>query len=46
MAPYVEELGPLPATEELGATGIALPISPVFGPEQAGEVVAALAGAA
>jgi dTDP-4-amino-4,6-dideoxygalactose transaminase len=46
MAPYVEELGPLPATEELGATGIALPISPVFGPEQADEVVAALAGAA
>ena len=46
MAPYVGELGPLPATEELGATGIALPISPVFGPEQAGEVVAALAEAA
>jgi dTDP-4-amino-4,6-dideoxygalactose transaminase len=46
MAPYVSGLAPLPATAELGATGIALPISPVFGPEQAAEVVAALAGAA
>jgi dTDP-4-amino-4,6-dideoxygalactose transaminase len=46
MAPYVSELGPLPVAEELGATGIALPISPVFGPEQAAEVVAGLAGAA
>jgi dTDP-4-amino-4,6-dideoxygalactose transaminase len=46
MAPYVDELGPLPATEELAATNIALPISPVFTEAQAGEVVSALAAAA
>jgi dTDP-4-amino-4,6-dideoxygalactose transaminase len=42
----VDELGPLPATEELAATNIALPISPVFTEAQAGEVVSALAAAA
>ena len=46
MAPYVGELGPLPVTEELAATNIALPISPVFTEAQAGEVVSALAAAA
>ena len=49
MAPYVEGPGPthpLPATEEIAATNIALPISPVLGSEQAREVVAALAAAA
>jgi dTDP-4-amino-4,6-dideoxygalactose transaminase len=45
MAPYVGELAPLPVTDELGATNIALPISPVFRAEQAQEVVAAIAGA-
>lgn len=45
MAPYVDGLGPLPVTEEIAATNIALPISPVFTDEQAREVVAALAGA-
>jgi dTDP-4-amino-4,6-dideoxygalactose transaminase len=45
MAPYVGDLGPLPVTDELGATNIALPISPVFTAEQAQEVVAAIAGA-
>ena len=46
MEPYVGELGPLPVTEELAATNIALPISPVFTEAQAGEVVAALAATA
>jgi dTDP-3-amino-3,4,6-trideoxy-alpha-D-glucose transaminase len=46
MAPYVDELGPLPVTDELSATNIALPISPVLTEAQAGEVVAALATAA
>jgi dTDP-4-amino-4,6-dideoxygalactose transaminase len=46
MEPYARELGPLPVTEELAATNIALPISPVFTEAQAGEVVAALATAA
>ncbi len=45
MAPFVADLGPLPATDELAAGNIALPISPVFGESQAREVVAALAGA-
>ena len=43
MAPYVDGIGPLPVTEEIAATNIALPISPVLSTEQAGEVVAALA---
>ena len=45
MAPYVAGLGPLPATAELAATNLALPISPVFSAEQAREVVTALAAA-
>jgi dTDP-4-amino-4,6-dideoxygalactose transaminase len=46
MAPYAPAAGALPVTDELGATNIALPISPVFGAAQAREVVAALADAA
>ncbi|MGA9860053.1 MAG: DegT/DnrJ/EryC1/StrS family aminotransferase [Solirubrobacteraceae bacterium] len=46
MTPFTEGLGPLPATEELAATNIALPISPVLGADQAREVVAAIAAAA
>jgi UDP-N-acetyl-3-dehydro-alpha-D-glucosamine 3-aminotranferase len=46
MAPYVAGLEPLPVTDELAATNIALPISPVLTEAQAGEVVAALDGAA
>jgi dTDP-3-amino-3,4,6-trideoxy-alpha-D-glucose transaminase len=46
MAPYVGDLGPLPVTDALAATNIALPISPVLTEAQAGEVVAALAEAA
>jgi dTDP-4-amino-4,6-dideoxygalactose transaminase len=45
MAPYVGDLGPLPVTDELGATNIALPISPVLTADQAREVVTAIAGA-
>jgi dTDP-4-amino-4,6-dideoxygalactose transaminase len=47
MAPYVDAGGmpSLPVTDELAADNIALPISPVLGPEQAAEVVAALAAA-
>jgi dTDP-4-amino-4,6-dideoxygalactose transaminase len=46
MAPFVNS-NPvqLPVTDRLGATNIALPISPVLGAEQAAEVVAALAAA-
>ena len=43
MAPYVNGLGELPVTDALGASNIALPISPVLGSGQAREVVAALA---
>jgi dTDP-4-amino-4,6-dideoxygalactose transaminase len=46
MAPYAPAAPALPVTDELAATNIALPISPVFGSGQAGEVVAALAAAA
>jgi dTDP-4-amino-4,6-dideoxygalactose transaminase len=45
MAPYVADLAPLPSTDALAASNIALPISPVLGAEQAREVVAAIAGA-
>ena len=45
MQPYRGEVA-LPVTEELAASNIALPISPVFTEAQAGEVVAALAEAA
>jgi dTDP-4-amino-4,6-dideoxygalactose transaminase len=43
MAPFVEGVGALPVTEEISATNIALPISPVLTEAQAREVVAALA---
>jgi len=46
MAPFVKGQGPLPVTDQLAATIIALPMSPVFTEAQAGEVVGALAGAA
>ena len=47
MAPYVpRRASPLPVTDALAATNIALPISPVLSAAQAGEVVAALAEAA
>jgi dTDP-4-amino-4,6-dideoxygalactose transaminase len=46
MAPFTADLTPLPVTERLAAQNIALPISPVFGEDQAREVVAAIAGAA
>ena len=48
MAPYVNRNGralELPVTDELSRTNLALPISPVFTPAQAAEVVAALASA-
>jgi UDP-N-acetyl-3-dehydro-alpha-D-glucosamine 3-aminotranferase len=46
MAPFVGSGRPdLPVTDRLGATNIALPISPVLDPEQAAEVVTALAAA-
>ncbi|MGH2916682.1 MAG: DegT/DnrJ/EryC1/StrS family aminotransferase [Solirubrobacteraceae bacterium] len=45
MAPYVVDLGALPATEQLAASNIALPISPVLSEAQAREVVAAIAAA-
>jgi dTDP-4-amino-4,6-dideoxygalactose transaminase len=45
MAPYVPDTLSLPVTDELSATNIALPISPVLSPAQAREVVSAIAGA-
>lgn len=45
MASFVGPGLTLPATDELSATNLALPISPVLGDEQAREVVAALAAA-
>jgi dTDP-4-amino-4,6-dideoxygalactose transaminase len=45
MAPYVRDLPRLPATDELAASNLALPISPVLREEQAQEVVAAVAAA-
>jgi dTDP-4-amino-4,6-dideoxygalactose transaminase len=44
MAPYAPA-DLLPVTERLAATNLALPISPVLGPEEAAEVVAAIAAA-
>jgi dTDP-4-amino-4,6-dideoxygalactose transaminase len=44
MAPFATG-AVLPVTDELAATNIALPISPVLGPAQAREVVAAIAAA-
>ncbi len=46
MAPYLEQGPPLPVTEELARTHLALPMSPVLGDEQAQEVFAAIAAAA
>jgi dTDP-4-amino-4,6-dideoxygalactose transaminase len=46
MARYAPGAGSLPVTDELAATNIALPISPVLARPQAQEVVAALAAAA
>ncbi|MBV9947383.1 MAG: DegT/DnrJ/EryC1/StrS family aminotransferase [Myxococcales bacterium] len=43
MAPYAAGPGSLPATDELSRTNLALPMSPVLSPEQAADVVAALA---
>jgi dTDP-4-amino-4,6-dideoxygalactose transaminase len=45
MEPYATDLGPLPVTDELAATNLALPISPVLSAEQAREVVDVVAGA-
>lgn len=46
LARYAPTADALPVCDELAATNIALPISPVLGAEQATEVVAALATAA
>ncbi|MBV9943529.1 MAG: DegT/DnrJ/EryC1/StrS family aminotransferase [Solirubrobacterales bacterium] len=43
MAPYAPSAGALPATDELARTNLALPMSPALGPDQAAQVVAALA---
>jgi dTDP-4-amino-4,6-dideoxygalactose transaminase len=46
MTPYAPRAdGVLPATEELAATNLALPMGPALAPEQAQEVVAALTAA-
>lgn len=42
MAPYAPPEGSLPATDELAATNLALPMGPTFSAEQVGEVVDAL----
>jgi dTDP-4-amino-4,6-dideoxygalactose transaminase len=47
MAPYAPAReDALPATDELARTNLALPMSPTLAPDQVGEVVAALTGAA
>lgn len=43
MAPYASDAVSLPTTDELARNNLALPMSPVLGPEQAREVVAAIA---
>jgi dTDP-4-amino-4,6-dideoxygalactose transaminase len=45
MAPYAVEVNRLPATDELAATNLALPMSPVLDQAMADEVVAAIANA-
>jgi dTDP-4-amino-4,6-dideoxygalactose transaminase len=45
MAPYAVGVGLLPATEELAARNLALPMSPSLTAESAEQVVAAIAGA-
>ena len=42
MAPYVTDITPLPATEALASTTLALPMSPSLGSAQAQEVAAAV----
>lgn len=44
MRSFAQGTPPLPGTEELAARNLALPISPVLGPEQARAVVEAVAG--
>jgi dTDP-4-amino-4,6-dideoxygalactose transaminase len=46
MAPYVGDGPALPVTDELARTNLALPMSPLLGPDEAREVVAALVDAA
>jgi dTDP-4-amino-4,6-dideoxygalactose transaminase len=43
LASYASRAGSLPATEDLAATNLALPMGPTLGPEQAHEVVRAVA---
>jgi len=43
MAPYAS--GPLPVTDRLAATNLALPMSPVISASQVRDVVAAIAAA-
>jgi dTDP-3-amino-3,4,6-trideoxy-alpha-D-glucose transaminase len=45
MAPYASGGPSLPATDELAATNLALPMSPVLNASQVGEVVTAVAAA-
>jgi dTDP-4-amino-4,6-dideoxygalactose transaminase len=45
MAPYAEGAPPLPATDDLARTNIALPMGPTLSEDQTGEVVAAIAAA-
>jgi dTDP-4-amino-4,6-dideoxygalactose transaminase len=45
MRPFALDTPPLPGTDELAATNLALPISPVLGDEQSRAVVAAVAAA-
>jgi len=46
MAPFGAAAARLPVTDELGATNIALPMSPVLSPDEVREVVAAVAAGA
>jgi dTDP-4-amino-4,6-dideoxygalactose transaminase len=46
MAPYAKDGPPLPVTDELARTNLALPMSPVLGAEEADQVVAAIAAEA
>jgi dTDP-4-amino-4,6-dideoxygalactose transaminase len=46
MAPYANEGVPLPATDELARTNLALPMSPVLAPAEADKVAAAIAAVA
>jgi dTDP-4-amino-4,6-dideoxygalactose transaminase len=44
MAPFADD-AVLPVTDELARTHLAIPMSPVLGPEQVAEVVAAVRAA-